>query len=113
MLFRCTLCPGYPCTLEIRDDSETEPPYICPFGGPDPRWQTVPSDRSTMPRTGADLLPGPFVEVPARAIARATAEGGRYTLEIGGLDRLVIPCSRAAFNEAVTAMEAASRAAVE
>ena len=66
-----------------------------------------------MPRTGADLLPGPFVEVPARAIARATAEGGRYTLEIGSIDRLVIPCSRAAFNEAVTAMEAASHAAVE
>jgi hypothetical protein len=112
MLFRCTLCPGYPCTLEIRDDSETEPPYICPFGGPDPRWQNVPSDRSTA-APGADLLPGPFVEVPARAIARATAEGDRYTLEICRVDRLVIPCSRAAFNEAVTAMEAASHAAVE
>ena len=90
------------------------PPTCCPFDlDVDPRWREIPSGRSTMPLGGADLLPGPFCEMPARAIARATAEGGRYTIEIGRVDRLVIPCSRAAFNEAVTAMEAVDRAACE
>jgi transketolase len=60
---------------------------------------------------GLDLLPGPFCEIPATAIARATAEGGRYVIEIGMVDRLELPCSRRAFHEAVTAMEAVNRAA--
>lgn len=113
MLLCCRGCGRGPCELRLIFADEM-PPTCCPFDlDVDPRWHEIPSGRSTMPRTGADLLPGPFVEVPARAIERATAEGGRYTLEIGRVDRLVIPCSRAAFNEAVTAMEAASHAAVE
>ena len=112
MLFVCHGCDD-PCELRIRDPDPTPPP-LCPFQrDADSRWHLIPSGRTTMPRAGADLLPGPFCEIPAAAIARATAEGGRYTLEIGHVDRLVIPCSRAAFNEAVTAMEAASHAAVE
>ena len=114
MLFYCRACDGDPCELRIPDAAEQEPPDRCPFGAVGgPRWHPIPSGRSSMPRTGLDLLPGPFVEVPATAIARATAEAGRYTLEIGLVDRLLIPVSRAAFDEAVTAMEALSHAAVE
>ncbi len=113
MLFCCRACPGGPCELRAITDEET-PPVCCAFGFDiDPLWHEIPSGRSVMSRSGADLLPGPFCEIPAIAIARATAEGGRYTLEIGHVNRLVIPCSRAAFNEAVTAMEAASHAAME
>jgi len=113
MLLCCRGCGRGPCELRLIFADEM-PPTCCPFDlDVDPRWHEIPLGRSVMPRTGAELLPGPFVEVPARAIARATAEGDRYTLEICRVDRLVIPCSRAAFNEAVTAMEAASHAAVE
>ncbi len=113
MLLCCRGCGRGPCELRLVFADEM-PPTCCPFDlDVDPLWDEIPSGRSAMPRTGLDLLPGPFVEVPALAIARATAEGGRYALEIGRVDRLVIPCSRAAFNEAVTAMEAASHAAVE
>ena len=104
MLFCCRTCAGGPCELR---SFEATGPYACPFDLDDtPRWHEIPSGRSTMPRTGRDLLPGPFVELPPRAIARAVAEAGRYTVEIGGVDRLEIEVSRAAFNEAVTAMEA-------
>jgi hypothetical protein len=65
-----------------------------------------------MPRTGRDLIPGPFVELPPRAIARAVAEAGRYTIELDVFDLLEIEVSRTAFREAVTAMEAAGYAAV-
>ena len=51
-------------------------------------------------------VPGPVCAIPARVIARATASRDRYTIEIGGADRLEIPVSRAAFREAVRAMEA-------
>ncbi len=113
MLFCWRNCDGGPCELRAITDEET-PPVCCAFGlDIDPCWHLIPSGRSTMPRTGADLLPGPFCEIPATAIARATAEGGRYTLEIGRIDRLLVLVSRAAFNEAVTAMEAISRAAAE
>ena len=64
-----------------------------------------------MPQPGRDLIPGPFCEIPPGLIVRATAEGGRYEIEIYPADRMVLPCSRAAFNEAVTAMEAVNRAA--
>ena len=104
MLFCCRTCAGGPCELR---SFEATGPDACPFDLDDtPRWHEIPSGRSTMPRTGRDLLPGPFVELPPRAIARAVAEAGRYTVEIGGVDRLEIEVSRAAFNEAVTAMEA-------
>ena len=111
MLYCCRTCAGGPCELRVIDGGC--PPDSCPFGtDAGPRWHEVPSGRSTMPRTGRDLLPGPFVELPPRAIARAVAEAGRYTVEIGTIDRLEIEVSRAAFNEAVTAMEAAGHAAV-
>jgi hypothetical protein len=113
MLLRCRGCDRGPCELRLIAVDEM-PPTCCPFDpAVDPRWREVPSGRSMLPRTGADILPGPFCEVPATAIARAVAEGGRYFLEIGCLDRLVVPVSRAAFNETVTAMEAVCRAAVE
>ncbi len=112
MLFCCRSCDD-PCELRVLDTNHTPPPY-CPFErGGDPRWLAVPSGRSTMPRTGLELLPGPFCEVPATAIVRAVAEAGRYSIEVGLLERLVFPVSRAAFNDAVTAMEAVSRDAVE
>ena len=53
----------------------------------------------------------PYLNNPGRD-ARAVAEAGRYTVEIGGVDRLEIEVSPAAFREAVTAMEAV-RDAVE
>lgn len=103
-LFCCRTCKGGPCEARTIGD---ERPGRCLFGRDgDPRWHSIPSGRSTMPRTGRDLIPGPFVELPPHAIARAVAEAGRYTVEIGGVDRLEIEVSRAAFNEAVTAMEA-------
>lgn len=112
MLLCCRGCGRGPCELRLALADEM-PPTCCPFDlDVDPRWHEVPSGRSTMPRSGLDLLPGPFCEIPAHAIARATAEGGRYVIEIGGVDRLEIPVSRAAFNAAVTAMEAACRDAV-
>lgn len=113
MLFCCRNCDGGPCELRAITDEET-PPVCCAFGHDiDPRWHEIPSGRSTMPRAVLDLLPGPFCEIPAYAIVAARAEGGRYILEVGDLDRLLIPCSRDAFYAAVTAMEAVSRAAVE
>jgi hypothetical protein len=113
MLFCCRSCGGGPCELRIPDDTEQDPPVACPYDRDrPPRWHEIPSGRSTMPRAGLDLLPGPFCEIPATAIARATAEGGRYVIEIGMVDRLELPCSRAAFHEAVTAMEAVNRDAV-
>ncbi|MEN6516957.1 MAG: hypothetical protein ABFC38_02045 [Methanospirillum sp.] len=111
MLFCCRGCDRGPCELRLTAADEM-PPTCCPFDlDVDSRWHPIPSGRSTMPRTGLTLLPGPFCEIPATAIVRATAEGGRYTIVIGALDRVPIPCSRAAFNEAVTAMEAVNRAA--
>jgi hypothetical protein len=113
MLFCCRTCDGDPCELRTSDAGERTSPRACPFGMVAiSRWHPVPSGRSTMPRTGLDLLPGPFAEIPAHAIVAARAEGGRYFIEIGGLDRLEILVSRAAFNEAVTAMEAVGRDAV-
>jgi len=108
-LWLCHCCAGDPC--EFRAPGDRAPPDHCTVM--DPRWREIPSGRSTRETPGAALLPGPFCEIPASAIVRATAEGGRYTLEIGDLDRLLIPVSRAAFNDAVTAMEAVNRAAVE
>jgi hypothetical protein len=112
MLFCCRGCDRGPCEMRLTAADEM-PPTCCPFDlDVDPRWHPIPSGRSTVPRVGAEILPGPFAEIPAHAIARAVAEAGRYRIEVGGLDRLAIPCSRAAFNEAVTAMEAVSRDAV-
>ena len=115
MLFCCRDCAGGGtiCELRIAGDDE-DPPDVCPyFREHEPRWLLVPSGRSTMPRTGADILPGPFCEIPATAIARATAEGGRYTILVGDIDRFEIPVSRAAFDAAVTAMEEVCRDAVD
>lgn len=113
MLFCCHGCTHGPCELRLIP-SEEMPPTCCPFGlDVSPRWLVIPSGRSTLPRMGVELLPGPFAEIPPRAIIAAVAEAGRYWIEIGGADRLVLPVSRGAFNEAVTAMEAVSRAAVE
>lgn len=113
-LYACAACSGEPCELRIADEEDPPVPLRCPFGRDGaPRWHAVPSGRSTVPRAGLDLLPGPFVEIPATAIARATAEGGRYTIEVEALDRLLIPCSQTAFQAAVTAMEAVSRDAVQ
>lgn len=114
MLFCCRSCDHGPCELRVPDTMEYLMPKRCPPGYvASPRWHEIPSGRSTMPRTGLDLLPGPFAEIPATAIVRAVAEAGRYTIEIGALDRLKIPCSWTAFNAAVTAMEEVSRDAVQ
>jgi hypothetical protein len=114
MLFCCRACGGDPCELRIPGGEGRPPPECCPFDWyQEPRWHELPSGRSAMPRAGLELLPGPFCEIPATAIARATAGGGRYTIEIGGIDRLEIPVSRTAFNAAVTAMEEAGRDAVD
>jgi hypothetical protein len=112
MRFVCETCVGEPCELRVPGNDDPASPHRCPFVADDPCWREVPSRRSTLDRPGLDLVPGPFCEVPATAIVRAVAEGGRYWLEIGGLDRLLIPCSRAAFEDAVRAMEAVSRAAM-
>ncbi len=111
MLFCCRNCAEYGRICELRITSEDDdPPDFCHyFRDEEPDWCLIPSGRSTMPRTGLELLPGPFCEIPATAIVAARAEAGRYTLEVGAVDRLLIPCSRAAFNEAVTAMEAVGR----
>ena len=102
-LFVCDRCDE-PCELRTRDPDPTPPPF-CPFQqGAISRWRVVLSGRPTRDRPGADLLPGPFCQIPARAIARATASPGRYTIEIGGADRLELEVSRTAFNEAVRAM---------
>jgi hypothetical protein len=112
MLFCCRACGGEPCELRIADGDDPLRPLRCPFGRDGaPRWREVPSGRTTANAPGLDLLPGPFCEIPATAIVRARAEGGRYTIVIGALDLVPIPCSRAAFYEAVTAMEAVNRAA--
>lgn len=114
MLFCCRTCAHGPCELRMPDALVYLEPDQCPANyQADPRWHEIPSGRSTMPRTGLDLLPGPFCEIPATAIARAVAEAGRYTLEIGPLDRLEVPCSRTAFDAAVTAMEEVRRDAVD
>ena len=110
MLFCCRACAGGPCELR---SFEGTGPYACPFDLDDmPRWHEIPPGRSTMPRTGRDLIPGPICEIPPIAIARATAHAGRYTIELDVFDRLEIEVSRTAFREAVTAMEAV-RDAVE
>ncbi len=111
-LFVCRCCAEDPCELRTLGKCAIALPDVCPFGlNADPLWRAVPSVRSPLP--GADLVPGPFCEIPARIIARATACHGRYTIEIGGVDRLEIEVSRAAFNEAVKAMEAVGRDAME
>ena len=111
MRFACDACAGEPCEFRVPEGDDPEPPRWCPFNVNDACWREVPPVRSAVHRPGLDLLPGPFCEVPATAIVRATAEGGRYAIETGGLDGVPLPCSRAAFNEAVTAMEAVNRAA--
>jgi hypothetical protein len=112
--FACTNCPGEACELRVPGAGDRGLPDCCPFGlDVDPVWLEVPTGRSTALRPGLALLPGPFCEIPATAIVAARAEGGRYAIEIGGLDRLLIPCSRAAFNEAVTAMEVVRHAAIQ
>ncbi len=99
MLFCCRACADDPCELRIPAGIDPFLPDCCPFGLVDePRWREVPSGQSPAAKPGADLIPGPFCEIPA------TASPGRYTIEIGGVDRLEIPVSRTAFNEAVRAM---------
>lgn len=112
MLFCCRACAIDGLVCELRSTAANEMPTSCPLDlNVDPRWNEIPSGRSTMARTGLDLLLGPFCEIPAHAIARATAEGGRYTIEMRMVDRLELPCSLRAFHEAVAAMEAVNRAA--
>lgn len=91
MRFLCRACPGGACAFRV--PGPTGPRPFEPDAGP--RWHE--------PAAG---VPGPFCATPARVIARATASRDRYTIEIGGADRLEIPVSRAAFREAVRAMEA-------
>ena len=100
ILWMCHCCTGDPCEFRAPDDRT--PPDQCRIM--DPRWREVPSGRSIVAAPDTALVPGPFCEIPACAIVRATAEGGRYTIEIGGVDRLEIPVSRAAFHDAVRAM---------
>lgn len=93
--FFCVSCDDGPCELQaLYHDRQ---PVRCPFGvDGNPRWRDIPPGRS-----------GLVCAIPPAAIIAARAEGGRYTLEIGGADRLVIPCSRTAFDDAIRAMEGA------
>lgn len=112
MLFCCSACSEGPCELRMPGALAFLLPDRCPtYHVADPRWREVPSGRSAATAPGLDLVPGPFCEVPAVAIARATAGGGRYAIEIRCADPLEIPVSRRAFHEAVSAIEAVNRAA--
>ncbi len=111
MRYCCRACDYGPC--ELRAIGGVRPLDTCPEGyDVAPRWDPIPPRRSTMPQPGRDLIPGPFCEIPPRLIVRATVESGRYEIEICTAGRLVLPCSREAFNEAVTAMEAVCRDAL-
>lgn len=102
MRFLCRACPGGACAFRV--PGPTGPRPFEPDAGP--RWHEPAAGRSPADPPGAAGVPGPFCAIPARVIARATASRDRYTIEIGGADRLEIPVSRAAFREAVRAMEA-------
>lgn len=102
-LFFCVSCDDGPCELEARYHDQK--PVRCPFGvDRTPRWREIPSGRSVLVET-VPVAAGLVCTIPPAAITAARAEGGRYTLEIGSADRLVIPCSRTAFDDAIRAME--------
>lgn len=104
-LFFCVSCDDGPC--EVQALYHDRAPVRCPFGmDGNPRWRDIPSGLPVV----AESLPvgaGLVCEIPPAAIIAARAEGGRYTLEIGGADRLMIACSRTVFEDAIRAMERA------